>query len=57
MRLNASALQSTNCRKEMEVKSNQNRDDYNYYSGVDSDYKKGCVLFCINNEVKERNKQ
>lgn len=57
MQLNTRALQSTNCQKEMEVKSNQNGNDYDNYSGVDSDYKKGCILFYINNEMKKGNKQ
>jgi hypothetical protein len=56
MMLKTSALQSTDCQKEKEVKQNQNRDDYNYYSGVDSDNKKGCILFYFNNEMKRQNK-
>ena len=54
MLLNTSALQSTSYQKEIEVKPNQNKDDYNYYSCVDSDNKKGCILFYINNEIKKR---
>jgi hypothetical protein len=54
MLLNTSALQSANCQKEIEVKINQNKDDYNNYSDVDSDDKKGSILLYIDNEMKWR---